>query len=73
MKTRIVALLALVIGGVFVSPERRAWIIRKLGLTRRFVSRRVVDRDARDPLAAWADDGGAAPTFNATETERPVR
>jgi hypothetical protein len=42
-------------------PRRRAPAAKKLADTRRFVSRRIVDRDARDEqaLVRWDDDGGA--------------
>ena len=55
--------LALVLGGVLValSPRRRALVAQKLAQARGFLSRRGVDRDARDNEARerWEDDGGA--------------
>jgi hypothetical protein len=53
-------ILTLLFGGVLVaaSPTRRARLARKLEESRRFVSRRLVDRDARE-RARWDDDGGA--------------
>jgi hypothetical protein len=55
--------LALALGGVLVAlwRWRRAPADRKLAYTRRFVSRRITDRDARDAqaLGRWDDDGGA--------------
>jgi hypothetical protein len=61
---RTLAVLALVVGAVVValSPRRRALIAQKLAESRRFVSRRVVDRDAREGTARarWDDDGGAS-------------
>jgi hypothetical protein len=54
---------ALALGGILVAlwRRRRARAARKLTHTRRFVSRRVADRDARDQqaLVRWDDDGGA--------------
>lgn len=60
------ATLALVLGCAVValSPKRRARMARKLALARNFLSRRVVDRDAREQTdqARWADDGGPSRT-----------
>ena len=60
---RNLALLAIALGAVLVvfSPRRRALVARKLAHTRRFVSRRVVDRDElhSQALDTWDDDGGA--------------
>lgn len=55
--------LALALGGVLVAlwRRRRARAAGQLACTRRFVSRRIADRDARDQqaLVRWDDDGGA--------------
>jgi hypothetical protein len=64
---RNLGLLAIAFGAVLValSPRHRALVARRLAHTRRFVSRRVVDRDecrsqALDQaLDTWNDDGGA--------------
>jgi hypothetical protein len=57
-------LLAIAFGAVLValSPRRRALIARTLARRHRFVSRRIVDRDARygQALDMWDDDGGAS-------------
>jgi hypothetical protein len=59
---RNLGVLVVVFGGVLValSPRRRRRIAQKLEESRRFVSRRIVDRDARDDQAhgRWDDDGG---------------
>ena len=53
---------------VALSPRRRARIAQKLEESRRFISRRRVDRDARDRSEPdrWADDGGNLGAFDAT-------
>jgi hypothetical protein len=60
---RTLAVLTVVLCAVLaaLSPRRRALIAQKLTQSRRFVSRRVVDRDARDweSWNRWDDDGGA--------------
>lgn len=59
----------LVLGGAFfaLSPRRRSAVARKLAEARRFVSRRVTDREARaGNLAAdrWEGEGGSLPAFD---------
>ena len=60
---RNLGLLAIAFGAIVLvlSPRRRALVAQKLAHARRFVSRRVVDRDAlhRQALDTWDDDGGA--------------
>ena len=60
---RKLGVLALVIGAAIValSPRRRALVAQKLEQSRRFVSERIVDRNARElqSLDRWDDDGGA--------------
>jgi len=53
--------LSLVLGGVLVALSLRGLVARRLDRSRWFVSRRVVDRDAREEQARgrWDDDGGA--------------
>ena len=63
MTLRNLGRLAIAFGAVLVvlSPRRRALVARKLAHTRRFVSRRVIDRDERhsQALDTWDHDGGA--------------
>jgi len=63
---RKLGLLMLAVGTVLValSPRRRALVAQKLAQSRRFVSGRLVDREARDSRDSeardrWDDDGGA--------------
>jgi hypothetical protein len=60
---RNIGVLALALGGALVALwlGRRAQAAGKLAHPRRFVSRRIADRDARDDqaLVRWDDDGGA--------------
>lgn len=60
---RKLGVMALALGAaiVAVSPSRRALVAQKLAQSRRFVSKRIVDRDARkrQSLDRWDDDGGA--------------
>lgn len=47
---------------LLVSPRRRGAVARKVADARRFVSRRILDEDARarsHALDAWEDEGGA--------------
>jgi hypothetical protein len=66
---RNLGLLAIAFGAVLVvlSPRRRALVARKLAHTRRFVSRRVVDRDERrsQALDTWNHDGAKQGESNA--------
>lgn len=66
---RNLGLLAIASGAVLVvlSPRRRALVARKLAHTRRFVSRRVVDRDERhsQALDTWDHDGAKQGGSNA--------
>jgi hypothetical protein len=59
---RSLGVLAFALGGAPGAgwPRRRAPAAAKPAYTRRFVSHRVADRDARDDqaLARWDDDGG---------------
>jgi len=63
MRTVAVVVLVLVLGSVLaaVSSWRRTRFAERSAESRRFVSRRVVDRDARDQqaLERWGNDGGA--------------
>ena len=59
---RKLGVLALAFGAAVVAlgPRRRALVAQKLAQSRRFVSERIVDRDARElSRARWDDDGGA--------------
>jgi hypothetical protein len=60
---RKLGILAAAFGAVLValSPRRRTLVAQKLKESRRFVSQRILDRDARDSQAReqWDDDGGA--------------
>ena len=62
--TRKIGLLALGFGAIYVaaSAKRRALLAQKLAESRRFVSRRIFDREARDGQSVdrWDDEGGAA-------------
>ncbi len=64
---RFVLLAASVTWGLVVAlrPGYRKRLARRLLESRRFVSRRIVDRDARDArgegLDRWANEGGWAP------------
>lgn len=53
---------------IVVSPRRRQAIARRLADARRYVSRRIVDEDARrnsQAIDAWEDEGGAMRGANA--------
>lgn len=71
MLMRKLGVFAVVFGGVLVvlSRRHRALIAQTLARSRRFVSHRIVDRDARDREARdrWDNEGGAAEaTLDAT-------
>jgi hypothetical protein len=59
---RNIGVFAFALGGTLCAlwPRRRAPAAGKLVYTRRFVSRRIADRDAREiqALASWDNDGG---------------
>jgi hypothetical protein len=58
---------------VVVSPRHRRAIVRRLSDARRYVSRRIVDEDARrssQAIAAWEDEGGAMQSVNAVLDDR---
>jgi hypothetical protein len=58
---RNLGMLALALGGALVALWRRRRAPASGKYPRRFVSRRIADRDARDAqaLVRWDDDGGA--------------
>lgn len=61
---------------VIVSPRHRRAIARRLADARRFVSHRIVDRDARASSRAidtWEDEGGAMPGAKAAPDDGHTR
>lgn len=64
MVMRKLAVVAIVVGGVFLALSRRhrTLLAQKLAESRRFVSQRIIDRNARNPdreRDRWDNEGGA--------------